>query len=117
MTIREHIGANTVHLAGWLLIDTVKRIPLGYKPPALVLAGEICTRQPETGRERATEARYPVLFTGKPAEIVLDWARTHPDMPVRVAVAGQLYRHDQGLTVRVRFVQVLALPGSPPPKT
>ena len=99
-------SANVVHLSGWLVVGEVQAIPLDGRQ-ALSIRGHLHMHKPRSGKASPVETSYPVLFTGIPAEIVLEWAQVRPDRPVKMVVSGRLFQKHGECLVLVRFVEIL----------
>jgi len=104
-------GANIVHLAGWLVVDDVSTLPL-LKRQGIAVRGHLWMQKPGSGKTASDES-YPVLFTSKPAEIVLHWAKVRPSKPIKMTVSGRLFRKGSLLTVWVKYLEVLEVQTAP----
>jgi len=103
---------NVVHLAGWLIVDVVQAIPLNGRQ-AISIRGHIHTHKPCSRNAHPVDTSYPVLFTGHPAMIVLEWAKIRPDRPIRVALNGCLFQKRGVYVVLIKYVSVLELKTGP----
>ena len=85
-------GANVSILSGWLHIEQVLDFPLnGHSYQALRCV--IMTRRPPANprdlHQKHLTKGFPVILTGKPMEIILDWAKCSSSLP-RVVIQGPL---------------------------
>ncbi len=102
---------NLVHLSGWLTVEHVETIPVdGHRQPEISIYGLLHTRKPR--RNRPSNGSYPVLLTGRPARIVMDWARSQPEL-IKLAAIGRLLRRDEKMVVLVRYVEILDVETGP----
>lgn len=104
--------ANVVHLAGWLVVGTVQSIPLNTRQ-AISIRGHIHTHKPSSGDAHPVDTSYPVLFTGQPAMIVMEWAKIRPGRPIRVALNGRLFQKRGECVVLIKYVSVLEVKTGP----
>lgn len=85
-------GANVVILSGWLNIDQILDIPMDGQIYQAVMC-TVMTKRPPSNPNHVSEGHllrgYPVVLTGKPLEIILDWAREMKELP-RVVIQGPL---------------------------
>lgn len=82
--------ANSVHLSGLLQIDQVKNIP------GVDLSIRASVYEGRNGSQRTWDEhkQYPVLLTGKQAQIVIENSQEHPNgqgFPA-VVISGRLFR-------------------------
>ena len=85
-------GANVVILSGWLYIEQVLDIPLDGRVHQALRCTVMTKRPPEKYQlicEGHLKRGYPVVLTGKPMEMILDWARERSNLP-RVVIQGPL---------------------------
>lgn len=85
-------GANVVILSGWLNIDHILDIPMDGQIYQAVMC-TVMTKRPPSNPNHVSDGHlqrgYPVVLTGKPMEIILDWAREIKEIP-RVVIQGPL---------------------------
>ena len=104
LTDYEEEGAKAVHLSGWLEIVEVHQVEIKGKPETSLTA-ILHLRNPDHYPE--DRKRYPVLLSGRQAEIMVDWQRRHPDLRPKVALSGRLFNLDEQVYVVVKHIQVL----------
>jgi hypothetical protein len=108
-------GSNVVVLSGWLIIDHIWDVPMkGQIEQALRTC--ILTRRPPMDPNHISKKHrlhgFPALLTGKPAELILNWAR-RKSIPPRVVVEGKLRNlpnedtHD--VLVEVKYLDIMEL--------
>ena len=108
MTQHNATSVNIVHLGGWLTLESVRTLSLNGHGDPLSILGWIHTRKPHTVDMPPLDTSYPVLLTGVPASLVLEWSRESPAYPLRVLIRGRLFRRNGQCLVKVRFVERLA---------
>jgi len=96
---------NIVHLSGWLEVDCVPAaIPLkAGRAEELVLNAWLYTDKPYLG------GRHPVLITGQPALITLQWAREsdpRAGLP-QVVLQGKLISRNESSLVLAKVIHFL----------
>ena len=104
LTDFEEEGANAVHLSGWLEIFEARQVEIKGKPETSLTA-ILHLRNPDHYPE--DRKRYPVLLSGRQAEIMVDWGQRHPDLRPKVALSGRLFNMDEQVYVVVKHIQVL----------
>ena len=95
---------NVVFLVGWLQVDRLETVSLnGGNPGEVVIHASLYTDKPYFG------GKHPLLLSGQPAAITLDWARQsdpRSGLP-QVIVQGQLVSRQETTVVLVKFVRFL----------
>lgn len=96
---------NIVHLSGWLEIDcaSVANPLKNTRPEDLILPAWLYTDKPYFG------GRHPVLITGQPALITLQWAREsdpRAGLP-QVVLQGKLVSRDGSSLVLAKVIHFL----------
>ncbi len=95
-------GANSCHLSGQFIIESVNSIPLNGHAE-MVVRGTVQVRQDE-------QQRHPVILTGPQAQVILDAAKHTPDLRPWVVIEGSLFTQAQRTVVRVKYVDILNQP-------
>jgi hypothetical protein len=95
---------NIVFLSGWLEVEGVEPISIAGQGQTVIRAW-VYTDKPHYG------GKHPVLLEGKPAEVLLEWAKDHPRMKTlpQVVVQGQLRSSGENTCVLARFIRMLGL--------
>jgi hypothetical protein len=95
---------NIVFLSGWLEIGKVEPVFIDGQQKAVIHAW-VYTDKPYCG------GRHPVLLEGKPAEVLLEWAKEHPRLRAlpQVVVQGQLLSTGESTNVLTRFIRLLGM--------
>jgi len=85
-------GSNVVVLSGWLIIDHIWDVPMQGQIEKALRACVLTRRPPMDPNHISRKHRlygFPVLLTGTPARLILDWAR-RKSIPPRVVIEGKL---------------------------
>lgn len=98
-------GANYFHLSGWFTVASVTTIQ-GIGEP--VIYGYVHIQKPKDCTE-VNVTSYPVVLTGKPANIILDYARQAKRDCPRVMVHGRMAKQKPNSepVLLVRFLEIL----------
>jgi hypothetical protein len=98
------LSNNVVFLAGWLQVERIETIPLnGSCSGELAIHASLYTDKAYLG------GKHPLLLSGQPAQIALDWARqSDPKSGLpQVIVQGQLISRQESTLVHVKFIRFL----------
>ena len=91
---------NNVHLIGWMEIERVEMLALDGDVPQPVIHAWLYTDKAYFG------GKHPILLSGQPAVITLEWARqSDPKAGLpQVIINGRLVSRQESTAVLVKFI-------------
>lgn len=95
-------GANSVYLSGWIEIEEAKAVPINGTQELSINAWVYTAPRSKNGSQR----RYPVLFTGTQAKILVNAYRSGRHFP-KAVIHGSLFNSADKIFVLCKHIQVL----------